>query len=58
VISRKNYGSWYLQPEDWEKRKLQGLENQDLDPGILNSQQNTTEKKSTSPKLKQIDWNF
>jgi hypothetical protein len=41
VISRLNYGQWYLAPEDWERRKRQGLANQDLDPSILASLDNS-----------------
>ena len=41
VISRLNYGQWYLAPEDWERRKIQGLANQDLDPAVLASLDNS-----------------
>jgi hypothetical protein len=41
VISRLNYGQWYLAPEDFERRKRQGLANQDLDPSILASLDNS-----------------
>lgn len=41
VISRLNYGQWYLAPEDWERRKRQGLANQDLDPAVLASLDNS-----------------
>ena len=41
VISRLKYGQWYLAPEDWERRKIQGLANQDLDPAVLASLDNS-----------------
>jgi hypothetical protein len=41
VISRLNYGQWYLAPEDWERRKRQGLANQDLDSAVLASLDNS-----------------
>ena len=44
--------------EDWEKRKLQGLANQDLDPAILTSQDDSQDKRADSVKPKQIGWNL
>jgi hypothetical protein len=41
VISRLNYGQWFLAPEDFERRKRQGLANQDLDQSILASLDNS-----------------